>query len=95
MGWLCDGALRDDGATLDDLREAAETLRSVAPLWTRVFRLSHPIRPMFKALEDALVAGSGASGFVVGREVMGETTAFWETAGGTGTSVPEWWTCTK
>jgi hypothetical protein len=32
----------DDGATLDDLREAVETLESVARLWKRVYGPSHP-----------------------------------------------------
>ena len=32
----------DDGATLDDVREAVETLESVAKSWTRVFGKSHP-----------------------------------------------------
>ena len=44
----------DDGATLDDLREAVATLESVAPLWKRVFGPSHPETPLVQnALEDA------------------------------------------
>ena len=42
------------GATLDDLREAVETLESVAPVLTRVFGDAHPETPKVKhALEDA------------------------------------------
>ncbi len=56
---------KDDGATLDDLRESVETLGSVAPLWTRVFGLSHPDTPnVQRALEDArkaLAARAAAS----------------------------------
>jgi len=33
---------KDDVATLDDLREAVETLESVANAWKRVFGVSHP-----------------------------------------------------
>ena len=33
---------KDDGATLDDLREAVETIDSVAKSWKRVFGESHP-----------------------------------------------------
>ena len=45
---------QDDGATLDDLREAVATLESVAPLWKRVFGPSHPETPLVQnALEDA------------------------------------------
>ena len=32
----------DDGATLDELREAVEILESVAPVWTRIFGAAHP-----------------------------------------------------
>ena len=64
--WLYAMALyKDDGATLDDLRESVETLGSVAPLWTRVFGLSHPDTPnVQRALEDArkaLAARAAAS----------------------------------
>ena len=45
---------RNDGATLDDLREAVETLESLTPLWTRVFGASHPETPkMQRALKEA------------------------------------------
>ena len=41
-------------ATLDDLREAVETLESLTPLWTRVFGASHPETPkMQRALKEA------------------------------------------
>ena len=66
MRWLYANALfEDDCATLDDLREAVETLGSVAPLWTRVFGPSHPDTPSVqRALEDArkvLAARASAS----------------------------------
>ena len=55
----------DDGATLDDLREAVEMLESVARVWTRVFGEAHPETPMIRAaLEDArevLAARAAAS----------------------------------
>ena len=35
----------DKGATLDNLREAVETLDSVAQLWKRVFGEAHPETP--------------------------------------------------
>ena len=45
---------QDDGATLDDLREAVETLEFVAPTWKRVFGPSHPETPLVHgALEEA------------------------------------------
>ena len=45
---------RDDGATLDDLHEAVETLESVARVWTRVFGEAHPETQKAQgALEDA------------------------------------------
>ena len=45
---------RNDGATLDDLREAVETLESVAPVWTRIFGEAHPDTPMVQgALANA------------------------------------------
>ena len=55
MRWSCAYALsRDDGATLDDLREAVETLEAVAESWKRVFGESHPETPMVQsALEIA------------------------------------------
>ena len=56
--WLYAMALyRDEGATLDDLREAAETLESVARVWIRVFGEAHPETP--KA-QDALKIARGA-----------------------------------
>ena len=36
---------RDNGATLDDLREAVTTLEETARLWTRVFGTAHPDTP--------------------------------------------------
>ena len=55
MRWLYAVALHHDpDATLDDVREAVETLESVAPLWKRVFGPSHPETPLVQnALEDA------------------------------------------
>ena len=66
MRWLYANALyKDDGATLDDLRESVETLGSVAPSWARVFGPSHPDTPSVqRALEDArkaLAARAAAS----------------------------------
>ena len=43
----------DPGATLDELREAVETLEGVAPLWRRVFGDSHPETPR---IHDALAS---------------------------------------
>ena len=53
--WIYALALcRNDGATLDDLREAVETLESLTPLWTRVFGASHPETPKMQgALKEA------------------------------------------
>ncbi|CAH0366653.1 unnamed protein product [Pelagomonas calceolata] len=52
MRWCYAGALYGDpGATLAELREAVETLESVAPLWRRVFGDSHPETPR---IHDAL-----------------------------------------
>ena len=52
-------------ATLDDLREAVETLESVALLWRRVFGPAHPDTPQVQgALKDAheaLAAHTAAS----------------------------------
>ena len=46
MRWLYALALFEhDAATLDDLREAVDSLDSVARLWTRVFGASHPETP--------------------------------------------------
>ena len=66
MRWLYAMALyQDDGATLDDLREAVETLESVARVWTRVFGKAHPETPRLQGcLEDAreaLAARAAAS----------------------------------
>ena len=47
----------NDAATLDDLREAVETLESVVRVWTRVFGEAHPETP--KA-QDALKIARGA-----------------------------------
>ena len=38
-------AYQDAAATLDDLREAVETLESVLPLWKRVLGESNPETP--------------------------------------------------
>jgi flagellar biosynthesis regulator FlaF len=47
MRWIYALALyTDTGATLDDIREAVETLESVARVWTRVFGEAHPETPM-------------------------------------------------
>ena len=53
--WLYANALYEDPrATLHDLREAVETLESVAPLWERVYGISHPETLRVQgALEDA------------------------------------------
>ena len=46
MKWLYALALyRDEGATLDDLRKAVETLETVEPLWKRIFGEAHPETP--------------------------------------------------
>ena len=43
MRWLYAVALHHDpDATLDDVREAVETLESVAPSWKRIFGPAHP-----------------------------------------------------
>ena len=55
--------LLDEGATLDDFREAVETLESVAPLWKRVFGQSHPETPqVYGALNQARAALREAGG---------------------------------
>ena len=58
MRWLhAVNLFRNDGATLDDLREAVQTLEAVAPLWTRIFGEAHPgTRLVQGALEDARAA---------------------------------------
>ena len=44
----------DARATLDDLREAVETLEAIAPLWKRVLGESHPETPaILRALKEA------------------------------------------
>ena len=49
MRWLYAVALHHDpDATLDDVREAVETLESVELLYTRVFGASHPETPKIK-----------------------------------------------
>ena len=55
MRWLyAVNLFRNDGATLDDLREGVETLEAVAPLWTRIFGPAHPETAKVQgALEDA------------------------------------------
>ena len=55
MRWIYAISLyADDRATLDDLREAVETLESVALLWRRVFGPAHPDTPQVQgALEAA------------------------------------------
>ena len=55
MKWLYAMVLyKDPDTTLDDLREAVETLESVAPVWTRIFGEAHPETPSVqRALEDA------------------------------------------
>ena len=42
---------KDDGATLDDFREAVTTLEDVAPIARRVLGCAHPTT---KGIEDAL-----------------------------------------
>ena len=59
----------DKGATLDNLREAVETLDSVAKSWKRVFGESHPETPRVQnalatareKLADARAAASNKS----------------------------------
>ena len=50
----------DDCATLDDLREAVETLESVVRVWTRVLGKAHPETPTLQstlaAAREALAA---------------------------------------
>ena len=55
MRWTYAMALyKDPDTTLGDLREAVETLESVAPVWTRIFGEAHPETPSVqRALEDA------------------------------------------
>ena len=55
----------DDCATLDDLREAVETLESVASLQTRILGEAHPETPRVQAAlkeaREALAARAAAS----------------------------------
>ena len=54
---------QDDGATLDELREAVEILESVAPVWTRVLGEAHPETPMVQgALATARASAPPAAG---------------------------------
>ncbi len=58
MRWTYAMALYgDDCATLDDLREAVETLESVVRVWTRVLGKAHPETP---ALQSTLAAAHKA-----------------------------------
>ena len=64
--WLYALALSEhDAATLDDLREAVETLESAAPLWTRIFGEAHPETPKVQealaSAREALAARAAAS----------------------------------
>ena len=66
MSWHFAMALyENDRATLEDVREAVETLEDVARLWKRVFGGSHPETQIVQnALEDAreaLAARAAAS----------------------------------
>ena len=66
MRWLYAMALyQDDGATLDDLHEAVETLESVARVWTRVFGEAHPetqkVQGALEEVREALAARAAAS----------------------------------
>ena len=66
MTWLYARALyQADGATLDDLREAVETLEDVERLWKRVFGEAHPETPSVQAAlanaREALAARAAAS----------------------------------
>ena len=58
--WIYATALCDIGATLDDLREAVTTLKSVAPSWKRVFGEAHPetqrVQGALKEVREALRA---------------------------------------
>ena len=55
MRWIyAKGLIRNDGATLADLREAVQTLESVAKSWKRVFGQAHPETPKVQgALKEA------------------------------------------
>ena len=64
MMWLYAVALcKDDGATLDDLREAVTTLEEIEPTARRVFGGAHPLAAAFECelrkARDALAAREG------------------------------------
>ena len=66
MRWIYANTLyMDPGATLDEVREAVETLEDVVRLWKRVFGEAHPETPRVQgALEEAreaLAARAAAS----------------------------------
>ena len=66
MRWIYALALYEhDAATLGDLREAVETLESVAPLRTRIFGQAHPETPRVQVAlanaREALAARAAAS----------------------------------
>ena len=66
MRWLYAISLYpNDRATLADLREAVETLESVAPLWKRVFGPLHPetqyVQNALKDARETLAARAAAS----------------------------------
>ena len=49
MRWMCGGALyKDDGATLDDLREAVTTLEETARTARRVLGSRNPLMPVIE-----------------------------------------------
>ena len=67
MRWLCASALyKDGGATLDDLREAVETLEPLEKSYNRVFGKAHPETPRIQAAleeaREALAAAPPAAG---------------------------------
>ena len=66
MRWLYAVALHHDpDATLDDVREAVETLESVTPSWKRIFGPAHPetaqVQVALKNARRALAARAAAS----------------------------------
>ena len=70
MRWLYAVALHHDpDATLDDVREAVETLESVTPSWKRIFGPAHPetaqVQVALKNARRALAARAAASSSVV------------------------------
>ena len=70
MRWCCAVALyRDDGATLDDVREAVKTLEDATRIARRVFGGTHPLtksiesdfaRATLRAREDVVEASRAA-----------------------------------